>query len=139
MYNKEELYNIAIDKAKKHKLIWIEEIVSFLPCSKTTFYDFYPLNSNELNALKEIIENNRVEIKTAMRKKWYDSDNATLQIGLMKLISTEEEAARLNGSNQKIDHTTKGEAILIDQPAVQIIVNGLPKSLDGNTEDTAET
>lgn len=49
-----------------------------------------------------------------MYNKWFKSENPTLQIGLMKLISTEEEAHRLNGTSQKIDHTTKGESIKDD-------------------------
>lgn len=134
MYDKDEIFQMAKEKAKSKKLIWIDEIISFLPCSKSTFYELFPNKSEESDALKDIIEDNRVEIKTAMRKKWYDSDNATLQIGLMKLISTEEEAARLNGSNQKIDHTTKGEPLVIENPKVHIVVNGIPKSLDGTTE-----
>ena len=44
-----------------------------------------------------------------MRSKWYKSDNATLQMGLMKLISSDEERQRL--SQTHIDHTTKGKEI----------------------------
>lgn len=135
MYDRNQIYENAKEVTKSKRLIWIEEIISFLPISKQTFYQFFPINSDEYDTLKAILEDNRVSLKTAMRQKWYDSDNATLQIGLMKLISTEEEAARLNGSNQKIDHTTKGESITMDKP-VHIIVNGIPKSLDENTEDT---
>ena len=40
-----------------------------------------------------------------MRSKWYKSDNATLQMGLMKLIGTEDEAHRLNGSSKKVEHS----------------------------------
>jgi hypothetical protein len=37
-----------------------------------------------------------------MRSKWYKSDAPALQIALMKIISTDEEAHRLNGSKQEI-------------------------------------
>ena len=46
-----------------------------------------------------------------MRKKWGDSDHPTLQVALYKIISSDEEAHRLNGSRQEIDHTTKGESM----------------------------
>jgi hypothetical protein len=39
-----------------------------------------------------------------MRNKWYKSESATLQIALMKMIATEDEAHRLNGSRQEIKH-----------------------------------
>jgi len=38
---------------------------------------------------------NKVAQKVKMRKKWGDSDNATLQMALMKLISTDDERKRL--------------------------------------------
>ena len=97
-YDRSAIFEQAKKEAESKKLIWIEEIVSFLPISKPTFYDYFPLDSNELNELKEIIENNRVSLKAAMRKKWYESENPTLQVSLMKLLGTEEETHRLNGS-----------------------------------------
>ena len=129
-YNNSELFEKAKKIAKSKKLIFVEEIVGWLPCSKPTFYDHFPPESNEFNELKEILENNRIEMKSGMRTKWYKSDNATLQVALMKLISNEDEAARLNGSNQKIDHTTKGEKlpVPVTRPIV-ISVEGIPKSL----------
>lgn len=131
-YNKEDLYKQAIEVAKdpKKKPIFIEHLVAELPCSKPTFYDHFPVDSNEFNDIKEIIERNRVNIKSSMLRKWYNSNNATLQIGLMKLIATEEEAHRLNGSKQETklsgEVTTNVE---INKP-VSIIVKGIPKSLD---------
>ena len=61
--------------------------------------------------IKEELEKNRVAIKANLRKKWYDSDNATLQIALMKLISTDDERRKI--SNTFIDKTelnVNGEA-----------------------------
>ena len=37
-----------------------------------------------------------------MLSKWYKSDAPALQIALMKIISTDEEAHRLNGSKQEV-------------------------------------
>ncbi len=39
-YKKEDLIKQALQAIKKHKLIFIEEVVSFLPCSKATFYRY---------------------------------------------------------------------------------------------------
>jgi hypothetical protein len=54
-----------------------------------------------------------------MRKKWYDSDNATLQMGLMKLIATPEEHKRL--ATNFNDHTTNGESIKQTIMQVEIV------------------
>lgn len=109
-YNKQKLYKQALNVIEKNKLFFIEDVVSYLPCSKPTLYELFPIDSNELNTIKELLEKNRTEIKVSMRSKWYKSDNPTLQMGLMKLIGTDEEADRLNGTRIKqeiTDHTTK--------------------------------
>lgn len=92
------IFEQAKTVAESKKLIWIEEVVAFLPISTTTFYEYFPAKSEESEAIKEIIANNRISLKAAMRKKWYDSENPTLQVSLMKLLGTEEETHRLNGS-----------------------------------------
>lgn len=129
-YNRTEIFEQAKEAAKVNRLIWVEEIVSFLPCSKPTFYEFFPADSDELNSLKEILDKNKIEMKSVMRIKWYDSENATLQVALMKILSNEEEAARLNGSNQKIDVTTGGEKLNTERPVYQITINGQVKDPD---------
>jgi hypothetical protein len=108
-YNKEKLFQQAKEAVLKNNLIFIEEIVSFLPCSKPTFYEYFPLDSNELNELKAIIEDNTINIKSGLRNKWYESDNPTLQIALYRLTSRDDEHKKLNQSY--IDHTSKNEKI----------------------------
>ncbi len=85
----------VIKAITENNLYFIEDIITMLPCSKATFYEYFPSNSDELNKIKEMIEMNKVAQKVKMRKKWGDSDNATLQMALMKLISTDDERKRL--------------------------------------------
>jgi hypothetical protein len=108
-YNKEKIYKQALKVVEKHNLFFIEEIVAYLPCSKPTFYDFFPVDSNEFNDIKSIMEQNVIKTKQSMRSKWYRSDNATLQVGLMKLLGSDEERQKLSQSH--IDHTSKGNEI----------------------------
>ena len=110
-YNKQELYNQAIEEIQKHKLYFIEDIVAYLPCGRTFFYDEILSDSDKSDIIKKELENNRIATKIKLRKKWEDSQSAPLQIGLMKLLGTEEEVERLNGSKQRIDHTTNGKDI----------------------------
>lgn len=102
-YDKKKIFEQAKEIIDKNKLFFVEDIVSLLPVAKPTFYDFFPPDSNELNTIKEMLDKNRVEIKSSMRSKWYKSDAPALQIALMKIISTDEEAHRLNGSRQEIE------------------------------------
>jgi hypothetical protein len=125
-YNKEKLFQQAKEAVLKNNLIFIEEIVSFLPCSKQTFYEYFPLGSDELDELKAIIEDNTINIKSGLRNKWYESDNPTLQIALYRLTSREDEHKKLNqtytditSKNEKIDNKFEIEILTNKDEAQQ--------------------
>jgi hypothetical protein len=110
-YNKSDLYKKSLDIIENDSsIIFIEDIISLLPCSKPTFYEKFPLNSDELNTIKKKLESNKVAMKTKIRRRLLD-ESATGLIALYKIICTEEEAHRLNGSKKQIDHTTKGNSL----------------------------
>ena len=82
--------------------MFMDHIIAFLPCSKTTFYD---LKLNESNSIKKAVEEMRVGKKTKMLSNWINSETPSLQIAAMKMISEEHEAHRLNGTRQEIKQT----------------------------------
>jgi hypothetical protein len=45
--------------------------------------------------LKELLNQNRTELKVSMRSKWYKSNAPALQMALMKLIASPEELRKL--------------------------------------------
>jgi hypothetical protein len=92
-YDKQDLINLALEAIKKNQLVFVDEVVTFLPCSRATFYNH---ELDKLDELKDAINNVRTSMKSQMRNKWRESDNATLQIGLMKLIASDEERKRLS-------------------------------------------
>ena len=106
-YDRLKIFEQAKEVIVKHKLFFIEDIVSFLPCAKPTFYDFFPPDSNELNELKELLEQNRVTLKVSMRSKWYTSNAPALQMALMKLIATPEELRKLSMHHQVQEEVEK--------------------------------
>ena len=95
-YDKIKIFEQAKEMIVKHKLFFIEDIVAFLPCDKTTFYRFFEPESNEYNELKGLLETNRIELKVSMRSKWYKSNAPALQMALMKLIATPDELKKLS-------------------------------------------
>lgn len=116
-YDKKELEKKAITAIEKHNLMFIEHIVAFLPCSKSTFYD---LKLHESDAIKKSVEEKRVSKKTKMLSNWIDSETPSLQIAAMKMISEEHEAHRLNGTRQEIKHQGGIKSTLIEwKPAEQ--------------------
>jgi len=106
-YDKIKIFEQAKEMVVKHKLFFMDEVPDFLPCSRSTFYDFFPNKSDELDSLKELISINKTQIKTSMRSKWYQSDNPTLQMGLMKLISTPEELRKLSMTHNAVEEVEK--------------------------------
>ena len=114
-YDKNKIFEQAKELIEKHKLFFVEDIVSLLPVASSTFWEYFPDKSDEMDTIKEMLDKNRVEIKSSMRSKWYKSDAPALQIALMKIISTDEEAHRLNGSKQEVKNDIKGEIKQISQ------------------------
>jgi hypothetical protein len=108
-YDKNKIFEQAKEVIVKNKLFFIEDIVAFLPCDKTTFYRFFEVNCNEYNELKDLLETNRTELKVSMRSKWYKSNAPALQMALMKLICTDEERKMLSMTHT--DVTTNGKEI----------------------------
>lgn len=95
-YDRNQIFEKAKEVTIEHNLFFIEDIVAYLPISKTTFYDYFPNDSNESNELKDILELNRVSLKVSMRKKWQDNPAPALQMALMKLIASPEELKKLS-------------------------------------------
>lgn len=100
-YKKADLERQALAAIKEHNLMFVTDVPTYLPCSVATFYN---KKLEELESIKDALERNRVKVKNGLRAKWYKSDNPTVQIALYKLIGTEDEAHRLNGSRQEHRH-----------------------------------
>ena len=109
-YDRKKVFEQAKEVIVKHKLFFVDDIVAFLPCSKQTFYDFFPVNSDQLDELKELLNQNRTELKVSMRSKWYKSNAPALQMALMKLIATPEELRKLSMQFIESENTHKTES-----------------------------
>ena len=123
-YNRTEIFEQAKKVIVKNKLFFVEDIVAFLPCSKSTFYEFYPDGSDELDELKGLLETNRIELKVSMRSKWYKSNAPALQMALMKLIATPEELRKLSMTHNAVEE--------VERPIFKSI------NLDVQTDNSAE-
>ena len=112
IYDKEEIFEQSKQLAKEKKLLFIQDIIDFLPLSKSTFYEYFPDDSDELDYLRKILSENKVNIKSSMRAKWYNSDNPTLQMALYRLTANPDEHRALN--QHYIDHTSDGKGLQIN-------------------------
>ena len=111
LIDKDKLKAKAIEVIGKNKLIFIEDIAAMCGVSKNTLYDKFPIDSDDYHELSKMLEENKIALKVGLRKKWFDSDNATTQMALYKLCSTDIEHKKLQQNYN--DVTTKGESINI--------------------------
>jgi hypothetical protein len=128
-YDRVKIYNQALDLIEKKKLFFIEDVVSLLPCNKTSFYDFFQVDSNELNTIKDLLDKNKIEVKNGLRNKWYNGNNPLTQMALYKLIGTEEEYHRIASTK------TENKNINIEEPfdlkgTIEKFVNGRNKEAE---------
>ena len=105
-YDRVKILEQAKEAIVKHKIFFIDDIVAYLPISRGTFYNW---GFDKLDDLKELLTQNRVELKVSMRSKWYKSNSPALQMALMKLIASDEELRKLAMNYQ--DVTSGGERI----------------------------
>src|SRR5690554_2990200 len=107
MKEKSKKYEAELLKViKSKKIAFFDHCFGFTSFARRTAYDH---KLHELHSIKAAIATNRATAKNYMLNKWIASENATLQISAMRLLSDSEEHQKLNQSY--IDHTTKGEKI----------------------------
>tara|TARA_R110000787_G_C13163626_1_gene419892 strand:+ start:124 stop:504 length:381 start_codon:yes stop_codon:yes gene_type:complete len=108
-YDKDKIYEQAISDIKEHNLFFISDIVAYSSCSTSTFYEFFPADSEQSETLKELLDQNKVAMKVKLRVKLANGEKAAEILALYKLIATDTERRAL--SMQHIDHTTKGDKV----------------------------
>ena len=103
-YDKNEIEEQALEAIQKYKLIFITDVTAYIDCDLATFYRH---ECEKCESLKSAISENRIKIKNAKIKRWYDNDNPTTDIALMKLIGTDEERRLLSTTYQDRQISTK--------------------------------
>lgn len=127
-YDRNKIYEQAKDLIEKKKLFFIEDVVTLLPCSRSTFWEFFPDKSDELDNIKELLDKNKIDVKNGLRNKWYNGNNPLTQMALYKLIGTEEEYHRIASTK------TENKNISVEQPIFKEIDLNVPKD-NGTSED----
>ena len=103
LYDKNKLYEQSKEAIEENNLFFIEDIVAWLPCTKATFYEYFPLDSDELNELKGMLEVNKIRTKSSIRAKLFRSEKAGELLALYRLICTPEERRMLNQSYLEVE------------------------------------
>lgn len=111
---KAEMYEREIiEVIKKNRIFSVQDIFAFYKgCSRATFYNH---NLEELDTIKEAINENKIITKQALKSKWAKSDNPTLQIALYKSICTGEERQALSQQYVANTHEVKEQPLFPDR------------------------
>lgn len=124
-YDRTKIYEQAQELIKTKKLFFIEDVVTLLPISKKTFYEWFQIDSDECNTIKELLDKNKIEIKNGLRNKWYNGNNPLTQMALYKLIGTEEEYHRIASTK------TENKNINVEKP----IFNGIDINVENKESE----
>lgn len=86
----DKLVNLCLEIIRNRQLniLFITDLVAFLPISRATFYNY---GLDKLDILKEEIDKNRIFTKQQLRLNWANSKSPALQIALYRMIATKEE------------------------------------------------
>lgn len=135
-FNKKNLYKKAIEVIDANNLFFIEDVAAFIPCSKTTFYKYIKVGTNEMNALSELLDKNRVVTKSAIRRKLYKSEKASELLALYRLVCSPEERQMLNQSYIELKEIKENK--VSEAEAKNIVLSILNKSKYNGEENNGE-
>ena len=68
--NIEKVYKLCLETLEKEDVTTIGDLVTYLPISKETFYQYYPIGSDEFDIIKRAIEKRKMKTKQLLRKVW---------------------------------------------------------------------
>jgi len=90
--NKRKVYKICLDTLEKEDVTTIEDLVTFLPIGRDTFYTYFPTDSEEFDIIKRAINKRKVKTKQLLRKVWKSPHASPAErIFYYKLLANKEE------------------------------------------------
>ncbi len=90
--NKKKVYEICIETLEKEDVTTIEDLLTYLPISKDTFYRYYPIGSDDYDIIKRAIEKRKMKTKQLLRKVWRSQNSSPAErIFYYKLLANKEE------------------------------------------------
>lgn len=78
-------------------LVFIQDVIELLQINWSTFYKWFPKNSDDYQLIVDTLDGNKTVLKSQIRMKMLESGNATNLYNLYRLIATKQEIDSLNG------------------------------------------
>jgi hypothetical protein len=90
--NRRKVYKICLETLEKEDVTTIEDLVTFLPIGRDTFYTYFPTDSEEFDIIKRAINKRKVKTKQLLRKVWKSPHASPAErIFYYKLLANKEE------------------------------------------------
>lgn len=107
-YTKSYILENALKVIEEYKPTSFNELISFLDCSKATFYNVIKVNSKEYEQIFEEIKKSKLKVANTLKNKLLSSDNPTLIIAAIKMYGSEEDRQAL-ANNYNVKANVKDE------------------------------
>ena len=111
-YTDDEIFEWAKEAIAKNNLFTFEDVIAFLPCGSTRFYEAIPPGSERSEALKRMVTDNKIKTKSGIRAKLYKEKGTSL-IALYKMICTDEERRALSLTYQENKQEITGQMVIV--------------------------
>ncbi len=131
-YNTEKLYKMALKIIQEREVRTIEGVIALMPCSKPTFYDHFPVESDEFNSIKRELNKKKVEGKERLIRMMGSITHGSPaeRIFLYKLWADKEEKEAIYDTSIKAK---------IETPKHEITLNLLKDDEQKLIEDKKES
>jgi hypothetical protein len=110
-YVKTELVDLAISVMAGEEIVTWGELWDSMGISPTTAFKF---ELQEVEDIKNELQRHKTRRKKRLRRRWADSDNAALQIAEYKLLSDDDELARLNTQKVNADVNLSHKKVIFE-------------------------
>lgn len=127
MYSKKERQRIFEQIKKKIQscdyIYFLDSAIAYSPICSSTFYEWFPVDSDERKELDVLLEANKLKKKDDIRRKLAEGDKAAELLALYRMICTDEERKAIATNYNKTDVTSNGKSIVVkvDKETAEII------------------
>lgn len=108
-WDKEKGLKLTLDLIYTHDLVYVSDVLAFVPFNHDTYYRLFPTGSLESELIKVALNKNKVDIKLAIRGKLFKSQKAAELIPLYRLMATREEIGLLSMTTTENKVTIKDD------------------------------
>lgn len=102
-YSKEEILKETWEALEDPYCWRIEDIIDVIQCSKPTFYELFPVDSDELNAFKKALAKNRSKKRSDYKRRLEKIGDTGSLVVLYKLVATQDEWLLLSGHKKDVE------------------------------------